>query len=896
VGRVLILVGVLLGLFTAVAAFGATAIQGDIDDSDTVVLRGNVPHQARPEFDAGAADTALPMERMILSLYISPQKQGELAGLLADQQDPSSQNFHKWLTPEEFGARFGAAPADIRTITHWLTSHGFKIDETGKGGTWVNFSGRVAEVEKAFHVTMRTYRVEGTLRHANANDPAIPRALTGLVAGVVSLHDFPRRAMHIEARPVSIPEYSSGSTHYLAPGDFATIYNVNALYAAGIDGTGQSIAIVGRTHPSGADWSAFRSIMALPANTPQIIVNGTDPGDLGGGEDIEANLDVEWAGAVAKNASIKFVTSKSTSSTDGVDLSAQYIVNNNLAAVMSTSFGSCEAQMTYLNGIKKPSVTENAFYNNLWSQAAAQGITSFVSSGDYGAAGCGTYDANSNLVGWSAGVNGIASTPYNVAVGGTQFNEGSGNYWSAGNGTGYASATGYLPEIAWNESGTLPAATGGGPSSIYAKPAWQVSPGVPADGMRDIPDVSLTSARHDGYLVCSQGSCTSSFYVVGGTSAASPSFAGLMALVVQQTGQRQGNANARLYQLANAQYGSGGVAVFHDTVSGNNSVPGVTGYSCTAGYDLATGLGSVDAYALVSNWIPEFAVSAAPSSLSVLQRSSGSASVTATLTGNFSSPVSLAASGLPAGATALFAPSAIAAPGAGSSTLTILADASTAAGSYPVVITATGGGLSRSATLNLNVIAVFDLQATVSNGGGGTISPAAVTVPSGGSATFTVAPGNGYHLFSLTDNGADVTSMVSNGSYTLTSVAAEHSIVAVFAITAYEVTASVPAGNGTVTPASGIVNFGGSVTFTFTPDAGYLLATLTDNGTAVTWVPGPNGSYSYTVSPVTSAHQITAGFAPLTAAPVPALPPFGIAVSLVLAGLVVFKLHRKVGE
>jgi subtilase family serine protease len=517
------------------------------------------------------------MERMILTLHLSKGKRAELDAFLAELHDPASPNFHHWLTPEEFGSRFGPF------------SNGFTVDEVAKGRLWINFSGSAAAIERAFHTQIHDYYVNGRLHHANDRDPAIPRGLSDVVAGVATLHDFPRKMMNSGAHPVE-PDYTSGTTHYLTPGDFAAIYNVNPLYGAGIDGTGQNIAIVGRTHPSTAssDWANFRSTMGLPANSPQIIINGPDPGDIGINEDTEADLDVEWSGAVAKNASILFVVSKSTSSTDGVDLSAQYILEYNLAAVMSTSFGSCEAMM---------GTAENNFYYNLWQQAASQGITSFVSSGDAGAAGC---NAGSDTTGSQIGVNGLGSTPYNVAVGGSLFNEGAGNYWSTTNGPGYASALSYIPEGAWNESGIVSGgsglwATGGGLSGIYGKPAWQAAPGVPAGNYRCVPDVALSAAAHDGYFVAIQGN----WYIVSGTSASSPSFAGLMALAAQATGRRQGNANVQLYQLAAAQYASGGTAVFHDITSGNNSVPGVTGYACTSGYDPVTGLGSVDANALV---------------------------------------------------------------------------------------------------------------------------------------------------------------------------------------------------------------------------------------------------------------------------------------------------------
>ena len=569
-----------------------------IDDNDTVALRGNVHPNARPEFDRGPAEPSLPMDRMVLSLRLSDAKQAELERLLSEQQDPSSPNYRRWLAPEEFAERFAPTSEDLGAITGWLTSHGFTVDEVSRGRTSINFSGPASKVERAFRTTIRNYLVDGRLRHANSRDPEIPRGLADLVAGIVSLHDFPRKAMNSGIRPVAQAELQpdgnfSGGVHYLSPADFATIYNVNPLYAAGIDGTGQSIAIVGRAYPSNAstNWSTFRSSMGLPAKPVQVIVNGPSPGDQGANENAEANLDVEWSGAVAKNATIKFVTTKSTYSTDGVDLSAQYIVNNNLAPVMSTSFGLCEAMM---------GSAENAFYNSLWQQAASQGITSFVSSGDAGAAGC---SAAGDASGSGLGINGLASTPYNVAVGGTQFNDGAGGYWNPTNAAGYNSAIGYIPEKAWNESGAVSGgtglwATGSGLSLNYAKPSWQVAPGLPADGMRSIPDVSLTAAAHVGYLVYTGGVLSA----MSGTSASSPALAGLMALIVQKTGERQGNANVRFYQLGSAQYGSGGAAVFHDTTSGSSSVPGVAGYSCTQGYDMVTGLGSVDAFALASNW------------------------------------------------------------------------------------------------------------------------------------------------------------------------------------------------------------------------------------------------------------------------------------------------------
>jgi pseudomonalisin len=592
---------VLVGL--AISRPGA-AVAGPlppIDDSDRVVLRHNVHPLARPQLEIGRTKADYAMQRMVLSLALRPGGRQDLERLLANQHDPASPQYHRWLTPREFGARFGLGDQELRRVTGWLVRRGFAVDEVANGRAWINFSGTARQVEEAFATEMHDYKVAGTIRHANAVDPSIPRALSGLVNGVVTLHTFPRHPLHHvhhAARPVTpgraAPDFSDGfGNNYLAPADFATIYDLNPAYGAGIDGSGQAIAIVARTDIQLADVQSFRSFFGLPANDPLFVHNGLPPGDLGGGEELEADLDTEWSGAVAPHATIELVISASTV-TDGVDLSAQYIVDNDLAPVMSTSFGSCEAFM---------GTTELAFWDGLWSQAASQGITALVSSGDSGASGC---DSAGSSFGSGLAVNGLASTPYNVCVGGTEFNDTANPslYWSATNDpANQGSALSYIPEVAWNESGDVSggfglAASGGGESSVYAKPAWQSTPGVPSDGMRDVPDLSLSAAGHDGYLVV-QGN---GLIPVGGTSASSPSLAGVMALIVQHTSSRQGNANTVFYPMATSQYSSGGIAAFHDITSGDNSVPGVTGYSCGFGYDQATGLGSVDGAVLIANW------------------------------------------------------------------------------------------------------------------------------------------------------------------------------------------------------------------------------------------------------------------------------------------------------
>src|SRR5260221_12141793 len=484
-----------LSATVAFAAAGGNGNGRNVNDNDTVPVKGNVHPNARPEFDAGPTNANLRLEKMVLVLAPRPDTKISPDQLLMQLHDRSSALYHQWLTPEQYGAQFGISDSDLAAVTAWLQRRGMSVDEIPAGRGWVNFSGLVRDVELTFKTSIHDFNVDGKLHHANTQDPQVPRALADIVRGVVSLHDFLRHPMNHGV--TKVPEYTSGTSHYVAPADFAKIYNVNPLYTAGINGTGQTVAIVGRTDIALADVQYFRTFFGLPANDPVFVHNGTDPGDLGGGEEGEADLDVEWSGAVAKNATIKFVISKSTTSTDGVDLSAQYIVNNNVAKVMSLSFGQCESSM---------GTSENTFYNNLWSQAATQGITAFVSSGDSGAAGC---DGGSATTGTGAAVSGLASTPFNVAVGGTQFNDtGSPSTWwsSTNNSTDKSSALSYIPEMAWNESGNVSGGSGlwassGGQSTVYTKPSWQGCVRGPATHPRLGPDIALTAAGHDGYLV-----------------------------------------------------------------------------------------------------------------------------------------------------------------------------------------------------------------------------------------------------------------------------------------------------------------------------------------------------------------------------------------------------------
>jgi pseudomonalisin len=621
-----------------------------IDEDQRVTLRGNVHPLALAEYDAGAVASDFPMEHMLLMLLPDAMQQEVLNELVDGQYSPESPYYHQWLTPEQYGERFGVSDSDAAQIVAWLRSHDMQVEELTAGHRSIIFSGTAAQVQAAFHTPIHIYKIGEEVHHANVNDPEIPAALVEVVGGVVSLHDFHSEPTHGLVRQPS-PDFSSGGANYLAPADFATIYDVTSLYQQSINGNGQSVAIVARSNIKVADARQFRTFFGLPANDPQIIVNGTDPGIWSANEETEADLDVEWSGAVARSATIKFVASKSTNSSDGVDLSAQYIFNHNLAPVMSTSFGLCEAAL---------GSSGNSFLNSLWQQAAAEGITVFVSSGDSGAAGCDSASASRATHGRA--VNGLCSTPYSICVGGTEFNDVSNAtlYWSPSSAAGtQASALSYIPEVAWNASGPDYGlwASGGGASIVYPKPSWQAGTGVPADGKRDVPDVALSSAGHDGYLIYQNGEV----YVVGGTSAASPSFAGVMALVVENTAARQGNANVVFYSLASKQR-AGGASLFHDITVGNNSVPGQAGGS------------------------------------------NKSVTLNVTVSGGFNAAVTFSITGLPSGVSGAFTPAKLSAPGSGSSLLKLAATSAAKAGTYSATVSATSGATKQQMPLSVIVV------------------------------------------------------------------------------------------------------------------------------------------------------------------------------------------------
>jgi uncharacterized protein (TIGR03437 family) len=568
-------------------------LNGTFDPTRTVAIEKNVHPLARAEFDQGPADPTKKLGYITMVLQPTAQQQTDLETLLLQQQDRASANFHKWLTPEQFGNRFGMAASDVSSIKTWLAGHGFQIEDTARGRNWIAFSGTVDQVNRSLHTSIHRYLVNGKEHYANATNPSLPPELAGVVRFFRGLDDFqpePPAAIHVKT---TLADYTnSGGIHYLAPDDFATIYDITPLYNKGITGAGQSVAVLGRTDIDVAGYQTFRSKYNLPATVPVMHLVGPDPGtsdtDLS-----EAMLDLEWSGAVARNATIIYVYAT------GIDTAAQEAVDKNLAPVISSSYSSCE-----------PDSADVLRY--LAQQANAQGITWLVVTNDSGAAACDDHHAGRQQVSSGYAVSYPASIPEITAVGGTKFAEGTGTYWNSTNTANGGSAISYIPEIGWNDSNASGFFSGGGGVSIfYSKPLWQTGTGVPADKARDVPDISMAaSASHDGYLLYYLGES----YLNGGTSAATPASAGIVALLNQyqvsnglQATAGMGNINPELYRMAESY-----PAAFHDITTGNNIVPcvqstsgcvnGSLGYTAGVGYDLVTGLGSLDVNNLITHW------------------------------------------------------------------------------------------------------------------------------------------------------------------------------------------------------------------------------------------------------------------------------------------------------
>ncbi len=693
-------------------------ILGRIDSASMVELPNHVSPMARSDSDQGLVESSRTLGVTMLFMP-TVQQQDALQRLMAEQQDRTSPNYHKWLTPEQYGKRFGLSLGDLNKISAWLQAQGFSVTYVARGGDFLTFEGSAAQVQSALRTEIHNYTADGKLHFANATPPMIPAALRGIVGGFRGLHDF---FPHPMLRKHPDDTISGQSTHFLAPGDIATIYDINPLYqlSTPIDGRGQTVVIAGQSDVYLADLNDFRigfglaSISGCTMDSTKTIIQagncasgnfqmvvpttgGTnnDPGVVAG-DLSESDLDIEWMGSVARNAKIIFVTSK-----NGVDDSASFAIDNHLAPVISYSYGLCEAFVT------APAI---AAAEVEYQKASSEGISFFAAAGDSGAAECdgenGTYPA---VLGLS--VSYPASSPEVTGVGGTEFNESSGNYWGATNGADGGSALSYIPEIAWNDTSGVKSldGTGGGPSNCahgsgvttvsgfpfevcdaptsggFSKPSWQggITPG---DSVRDVPDISFSaSPQNDPYIVCTpqsevnpKSTSSTSTCVVsttdaistynsafGGTSVSTPIAAGMAVLLNQYIGSGVGPINQQLYTLIYKN----SFSVFHDVISGTNSVTGGTsdnvvpcaagtpsfeptvlrcpsggtmGYAAGAGYDLVTGLGSLDIDGFVRAWAATnqtFTLTPAVATYTVAQGSSVSATINLTPINGFNTPV-----------------------------------------------------------------------------------------------------------------------------------------------------------------------------------------------------------------------------------------------------------------
>ena len=629
-----------------------------INPTQSSVLAGNTRPEAVPANDRGRAADSLVLKNMQLQLKRPAVLEQAFESAIDQMYLRTSPSFHHWMTAAQIGAQFGPNEQDVQTVTHWLTSHGFQVNEVYPSRMLVDFSGTAGQVRNTFATEIHNLQVNGVRHIANMSDPKIPTALAPVIAGIVSLHDFKPNSMR---KPRANYTYGSASsrTYALVPGDLETIYNLTPLYTAGITGKGETIVTVEDTNLfTTADYTKFRSEFGLTAYTSGSLTtvhpapvsgksNCTNPGVPAGGDDGEAALDVEYASAAAPNATVELASCKDTATFGGLIAIENIVSAASHPTIISMSYGECEAE----NG-----AGSNAAFYSTFQQAAAEGVSVFVSAGDENAASC---DADLKKATHGIGISGWASTPYNVAVGGTDFGDTfagtNATYWNTKNTTTFGSAKSYINEIPWNDScasvlittfngSTVPYGTtgfcntangeanylevaggSGGPSGCatgapakagivggtcagYAKPSWQTGLlGNPTDGVRDIPDVSLFAANgawDHYYVYCwsdtAQGGTTcagapSGWAGAGGTSFSSPIMAGIQALVQQKTGAAQGNPNPVYYALAATEYGATGS-------TGCNSSKGKSVASTCIFYDVTQGdmdvncTGKVDCY------------------------------------------------------------------------------------------------------------------------------------------------------------------------------------------------------------------------------------------------------------------------------------------------------------
>lgn len=751
----------------ALAAQTPNQITQPLDTSQAQVLAHHLPQWASAANDAGPVAADLKLEQMTIVLSRSPAQEAAFTQFLADQQNPASPDYHHWLTPEEVGQRFGLSDADMATVTGWLTSQGLHVNWIAPSRIFIGFGGTAADVGHAFQAELHTYKINGEQRISVSTDPKIPAALAPVIKAVRGLSTITEHPFHQSATQLASPDMTVNGSHYQSPADFATIYDL----PASLTGAGETIGIVGWSRTNFADFANFRLRTGATFSNPTEVIptayHGTDPGPAYtttqsgtvAGAQGEATLDVLRTGSTAPGATLLLVVSQPTSiSNDGIGADAQYLIQTSPvpAQVMTISFGDCELNEGS-SGV--------TFWDSLFQQAAGEGISVFVSSGDSGASGCDLAFQAPPASPMAISPNYICSSSYATCVGGTEFADVSNasTYWSSSNNsTTLQSALSYIPEGGWNESTTSSVAGSGGGVSIYVPtPTWQTGTGVPtARTGRYTPDVAFSASGHDGYFACfaaGGGSCVASggsysFEIFSGTSAAAPSMAGITALLDQKMGAAQGNLNPKLYSLAaSAPLAFHDVTVASSGVSGcsvntasmcNNSNTSQAGYLVGAGYDEVTGLGSLDVQTFINDFngsliTPTVTVTPNPSSITTAQ----ALSVTVAVNGGGSNPtptgtVTLASGTYTSAATALSGGSAtISVPA-----WTLAAGTDTLAASYipDSSSSSTYGAASGSNTVSVTAAPKTTPTVTV------TPHPGSITNAQALSVSVTVAGQSGY--------------------------------------------------------------------------------------------------------------------------------------------------------
>ncbi len=580
-------------------------IAGDWRSAASLPIPDSRPPLPRGSVDLGEVPGDTRLDRVLLLLEPSAAQKEALDTELAHQLDPGSGEYHHWLSPAEFADTYANSASDVAAIAAWLQSAGFQVAPPPAGRGWIEFSGSAAQLEQAFQTRLHLTTSRSGNRIALAGSIAVPAALRPLIHGIVSLDGqlavpSVTAPEPLTATPVELAEVDSvAHAEALTPRLAAGLLHLDALHAGGSTGAGETIAIAARSNIAGQDVAAFRTTFGLPPNPLQVTLNGADPGR--NSDEVEALLSAEWAGAAAPGAKIVLAAAASTNATDGLDLSLAAIVDQALARIVAAGFSSCEAGM---------SEAHQAFYAAVYRQAAAEGLTVIAAAGDSGPSAC-QAAATDPSVDSGYGVNAVASTPWNTAVGVTALSD-----------PGAAGLAGWSP----NTSADPAYAGGGGPSSLYRAPVWQplpartgATPMNAANSARLLPDVALPAATdrgvNRGLAFCMSDSGTASNCRLarsGGSAGATALFAGIAAVVAGKYGP-QGNIAPHLYELSRQS------GLFEDVAQGNARLfcasgspgcdaAGQIGFDAAAGYDLATGLGSVNAQKLVSAWATPQAV------------------------------------------------------------------------------------------------------------------------------------------------------------------------------------------------------------------------------------------------------------------------------------------------